>query len=183
MNKLSLRELVYSALFAAVISVLAQFTIPLPLVPLTLQTFAVGLTVTIIGKKSGTYAVLIYLLIGMLGVPVFAGGASGIGVLFGPTGGYLLGFLLNTLVTGEILERKGFSIVWANVANIVGALVTLLFGTIWLKVVAGLPWQSAWTSGFVLFILPGIVKAVAASFIGVQIRNRLPQRFFSMTKN
>ena len=92
--KLSSREIVLAGLFAAVISILAQFTIPFGPIPLTLQTFAVGFVVTILGKKTGTIAVAMYRLMGMIGLPVLAGGSAGIAHYFGPTGGFLVGFIL-----------------------------------------------------------------------------------------
>ncbi|MGM0123046.1 BioY family protein [Enterococcus sp. AZ194] len=172
--KTSLKEWILAAEFAAIIAVLSQFTIPLGLIPLTGQTLAVGLTATLLGKRTGTYAILIYLLLGLIGLPVFAGMSSGLGVLFGATGGYLIGFIFNGLITGAILEWKSFNYAWAIIANIVGAMVTLVFGTVWLKFSADMSWQTAFSSGFVLFILPGILKAVAAGYLGIFIRNRIP---------
>ena len=131
MNKASLRSLILAAEFAVIIAVLSQFTIPLGIVPLTGQTFAIGLTATVLGKRTGTYAILIYFLLGLIGLPVYAGMSSGFGVLFGPTGGYLIGFIFNGLLTGYILEKTTFNYTWAIIANIAGALVTLVFGMIW----------------------------------------------------
>ncbi|MGO3610510.1 MAG: biotin transporter BioY, partial [Enterococcus sp.] len=90
--KLSSRELILAGLFAAVISILAQFTIPLGPIPLTLQTFAVGFVVTILGKKTGTISVAIYLVVGLVGLAVGAGGCAGVGRLIGTTRGFLVGF-------------------------------------------------------------------------------------------
>lgn len=172
----NIRSVILAGMFAAVIGVLAQFSIPLPFspVPLTLQTFAIGLTATILGSKTGTYAIIGYLLMGMIGLPVFAGGGAGISSLVGPTGGFLVGFIFNGLITGLIIEKTKFNYFWAIVANIIGAVVTLAFGTAWLKVSGGMPWAHAFTAGFFPFVLPGIVKAVAASYIGVLVGKRLP---------
>lgn len=175
--KTSLKEWILAAEFAVIIGVLSQFTIPLGLIPLTGQTFAVGLTATLLGKRTGTYAILIYLLLGLIGLPVFAGMTSGFGILFGATGGYLIGFIFNGLVTGAILEKKSFTYTWAAIANIIGAMVTLGFGTVWLKISAELGWQKAFISGFGFFILPGILKALAAGYLGIFIRDRLPSLF------
>ena len=164
MNKASLRSLILAAEFAVIIAVLSQFTIPLGIVPLTGQTFAIGLTATVLGKRTGTYAILIYFLLGLIGLPVYAGMSSGFGVLFGPTGGYLIGFIFNGLLTGYILEKTTFNYTWAIIANIAGALVTLVFG------IAG---------GFAPFIIPGIIKAVAAAYVGILIRQRFMKRFLA----
>lgn len=173
----SLRSMILAAEFAAIISVLSQLTIPFGLIPLTGQTLAIGLAVTILGRKTGTYAILIYLLLGLIGLPVFAGMSGGVSVLFGPTGGYLVGFLINGLVTGEILERTSFTYRWAVIANLIGAVLTLLFGTVWLKISGSLDWIGAIQGGFIPFIIPGAIKAIAAAYLGILLRQRLP--FFS----
>lgn len=172
--KLSSREIVLAGLFAAVISVLAQFTIPLGPIPLTLQTFAVGFVVTILGKKTGTIAVAIYLLMGMIGLPVLAGGASGIASFFGPTGGFLVGFIFQAYFTGWILEKSQFNYFWSILANVIGAFITLIFGSLWLKFSGNLPWDTAFSAGMIPFILPGVIKAFAAGYLGILLGRRLP---------
>jgi len=178
--KSSLRSLILAAEFAAVIAVLSQLTIPIGIIPLTGQTFAIGLTVTILGRKTGTYAIIVYLLLGLIGLPVFAGMKGGFGVLFGPTGGYLVGFVLNGLLTGYILEKTTFNYTWGNIANLAGAIVTLIFGTVWLKFSGDLNWAAAFTSGFTPFILPGIIKAVAAAYCGILIRKRFDKQLSAL---
>lgn len=173
MRNKKLKQLIINAQFAVMIGIIAQFTIPLGIVPLTGQTLAVGIAATILSPINSTIAVLVYLLLGIIGLPVFAGLSSGISILFGPTGGYLIGFIFNTLITGVILQRTRYTLFWAIIANTIGALITLLFGTIWLKIAAEMTWQVAMSSGFVTFIIPGIIKAVGASFIGLYTRQAL----------
>ena len=88
--RLALREQLLAAMFAGVIAVSAQIVIPLGFIPLSLQTFTVGLTATLLGRRTGSWAITLYLLLGFIGLPVFAGGKMGIGVLFRPTGGDLI---------------------------------------------------------------------------------------------
>lgn len=171
--KISTRTLILAAEFAAIIAVLSQFVLPIGLIPLTGQTFAIGLAVTILGMRTGTLSILIYLGLGLIGLPVFAGMKGGIGVLFGPTGGFLVGFIFTGILTGWLLEKYGFSYVSAIIANSLGALVTLLFGTLWLMLMTKLPVTNAFAAGFIPFIIPGIVKAIAASYLGILIRNRI----------
>lgn len=175
MNKTT-RDLALSAIFAALIGILSQFTIPLGTIPLTLQTFAVGLVVTILGTRNGTVAVCIYLIMGMIGIPVFAGGSSGFGALLGPTGGFLIGFIFNALSTGIIINKTKSDYLWAIIANIIGSFVTLFFGTIWLKYNLDLSWTKGFAAGFTPFILPGLIKAAAAGYLGILIKNRIPKR-------
>lgn len=170
---ISLKSMILAAEFAAIIAVFSQFTIPLGIIPLTGQTLAVGFTATILGRRVGTQAILIYLLLGFIGLPVFAGMKAGIGVLFGPTGGYLIGFIFTSLIVGTILEKTDFTYFWAIVANIVGAIIPLIFGSIWLKFFSDSTWLAAFTGGFFPFILPGLIKAVAAAYIGITIHKRM----------
>lgn len=171
--KLTSREIVLAGLFAAIIGILSQFTIPFGPIPLTLQTFAVGFVVTILGKKTGTIAVAIYLLMGMIGLPVLAGGSAGIVHYFGPTGGFLVGFVFQAFFTGLIIEKTRFNYFWSILANVVGAFITLFFGSLWLKYSGGLPWDAAFSAGMIPFILPGLIKALAAGYLGALIGKRL----------
>lgn len=173
--KTNVRPLIYVSFCAAIIAVLAQITIPLPLVPITGQTLAIGLVVTILGKKLGTQAVGLYILLGAIGLPVFTAFSGGLGIIFGPTGGYIIGFLPTALVIGMYFERFGYTFTHAVVANVIGMFVTLAFGAVWLKVIADLSWQAALLSGVVPFLVTGVLKAVMAASIGLVVKRRLQQ--------
>ncbi|MDN4493433.1 biotin transporter BioY [Ureibacillus aquaedulcis] len=164
---------VVTAFGAAIIAVLAQITIPLPLIPITGQTLAVGLVATILGKKNGTIAVLLYILLGAIGLPVFSGFSGGLAVLVGPTGGYIIGFLVQAYLMGLYMEKFGVSFTHSTIANLFGMVITLAFGTTWLKIVGDLSWTAAFMGGVYPFIIVGIIKAVAAAWLGVIVRNRL----------
>src|SRR5699024_1535077 len=126
------------ALFAAIIGVLAQLTIPLPFIPITGQTLAIGLAATILGSRNGMLATLLYIFIGVLGVPVFTQMTAGFGVLFGPTGGFLIGFIPTTFIIGWYLEKTAFTTAHAFIANVIGMFITLIFGTVWLKFIVSM---------------------------------------------
>ncbi|RKJ51398.1 biotin transporter BioY [Butyricicoccus sp. 1XD8-22] len=164
---------VMTAFAAAIIAVLAQITIPLPLVPITGQTLAIGLVVTILGTKYGTLSVLVYILLGAIGMPVFSGFSGGFAVLVGPTGGYIIGFLVQALVMGIYMDKLGYNYVQAIISNLLGMIVTLSFGTIWLKILANISWEAAFFSGVAPFIVVGIIKAIIAAWVGIMVRNRL----------
>ncbi|MGE8035933.1 biotin transporter BioY [Lysinibacillus sp. NPDC093692] len=173
MKKSSTYNYVLAAFGAAIIAVLAQVTIPLPLIPITGQTLAVGLVVTILGTKLGTLSVLIYILLGAAGIPVFSGMSGGFAILVGPTGGYIVGFLVTAIIMGLYLDKFGVTIFHAITSNIIGMVVTLAFGTTWLKIVGDLTWTAAFMGGAAPFIIVGIVKAVMAGWFGVIVRSRL----------
>ncbi|MGS2778707.1 biotin transporter BioY [Robertmurraya sp. GLU-23] len=172
-EQLKLRMMIVTALFAAIIGVMAQMTIPLPLVPITGQTLAIGLAATILGSRYGTLSVILYLIIGSAGVPVFAEFSGGVSNLFGPTGGYLVGFLPAAFLIGWYMEKTAFNFKHAMIANSIGMLVTLALGTAWLKIAVELSWSAAFAGGFTPFIIGGLIKAALASWMGVLVRNRL----------
>jgi biotin transport system substrate-specific component len=172
-QRLKLRMMIVTALFAAIIGVLAQLTIPLPLVPITGQTLAIGLAATILGSRYGTLSVILYIMIGAAGVPVFAEFSGGIAKLIGPTGGYLIGFIPSAFITGWFMEKTSFNLKNAMIANSIGMLLTLALGTTWLKIAADLTWTAALAGGFTPFIIVGLIKAALASWIGVLVRKRL----------
>ena len=173
--KMNTTAMAFVALCTAIIAVMAQIIIPLPIVPITGQTLAIGLVVTILGKKYGTYSVLLYVCIGALGLPVFQSFTGGVGIVFGPTGGYILGFIPTALCIGYYLQKFGVTFWHATIANIFGMLVTLIFGATWLKVLNDLTWQQAFIGGVAPFIVAGIIKAVIAAYAGVIIYQRLSQ--------
>lgn len=173
MRDKKLKQLIINALFAVIIAILAQITIPIGPIPLTGQTFAVGLAATILGARNATISVAVYIVLGAIGIPVFAGMAAGLGIIFGPTGGFIIGFLFNAYITGYIIEKTNFGMAYAIFANILGSFVTLLFGAIWLKISGDLSWSTAFTAGAVPFIIPGILKATLAALAGIGIRKRL----------
>lgn len=128
------KELVLTALMAALIAVGSWISVPAE-VPFTLQTFAVFCALGLLGGKNGFFAVLVYILLGAVGVPVFAGFTGGIGILFGSTGGYIIGFLFIAAIywLAELIPapNKPVEIVRDVIALIIGLVVCYAFGTIW----------------------------------------------------
>lgn len=129
--RLSVKNMVRSSAFAALIAVCSWISIPAPDIAFTLQTLAIFLTLGLLGGKRGFFPILIYLLLGAAGMPVFSGFQGGIGVLAGVTGGYLWGFLAATLVY-RLLERFG-----KLPAMIAGQMVCYLCGSLWFYLYAG----------------------------------------------
>ncbi|HLQ74204.1 MAG TPA: biotin transporter BioY [Bacillota bacterium] len=174
MNQQSKLQLMITiALFATIIGVFSQITIPLPLIPITGQTLAIGLAATIMGSRNGTAAVILYIIIGSIGIPVFAQFSAGLGVVVGPTGGFLVGFIPTAFIIGLYLEKTSFTIGHALIANVLGMFITLCFGMTWLKISAQLSWGAAFMSGFAPFLIVGLIKAYLAASIGVLVRQRL----------
>lgn len=171
----SLHMYIITSFCAALIAVLAQIVIPIPLIPITGQTLAVGLVVTILGLKYGTLSVLLYIALGAIGLPVYQSFTGGLGILFGPTGGYIVGFVFAAIVMGLYLQLCGVTLTQAIIANLLGMLVTLAFGATWLKMMNDLSWEAAIIGGVLPFVIVGVVKAVIAAWLGVLVRQRLMQ--------
>lgn len=127
------------ALMSAVLCVLAPFSIPVPAspVPLSLALFGVYLAAVLLGAKKGAACVLVYLLFGMVGLPVFSGFFGGIGVLLGPTGGYLAGYLVCAIIVGWLTGKKKLrqQFAWTCFSMALGTLACYAVGTVWFLVV------------------------------------------------
>lgn len=162
-------DMVYIALFAALISICAWISIPTT-VPFTLQTFAVCLTAGLLGMKRGTLTIVVYLLLGAIGLPVFAGFKGGLGSLFGTTGGYLIGFLFTALIVGFISDRFGRKLPAMAAAMVVGIAVCYAFGTVWFLLLyikntgpVGIGTVLSWC--VIPFIIPDIIKVAVAALL------------------
>lgn len=164
-----LRRLAAVALFAAVLGALAFVALPLPFspVPVSGQSFGVMLAGALLGPRRGPAAVAAYLLLGLCGLPVFAGGKAGPAVLAGPTGGYLWGFALGAVVTGVLAGADKERPAWQTVAGLVlgGIVVVYAAGVVQLAAVAGLPLGKAVAAGMLPFLPGDLLKVTAAAAI------------------
>ncbi|OOR99701.1 biotin transporter BioY [Haemophilus paracuniculus] len=158
---------------ANLIALFAQISIPLPLVPITGQTLALTVVGFALGRKAGTAAVLAYLAEGAIGLPVFANGASGLGVLFGASGGYLIGFVPTAYLLGYFSDKGVLnSFVKSVGVALLATIVTFAFGLAQLSLFV--PADKVLEFGLYPFVLGGIVKAVLASALVIP-----SHRFFS----
>ncbi|NLI62537.1 MAG: biotin transporter BioY [Methanosarcinaceae archaeon] len=181
-NISNLQLMVLSSFFAALIAIGAQLVIPLPFVPITLQTFFVLLASVFLGGFRGSLSIFIYLLIGIAGFPVFSSGTSGLGVILGPTGGYLYSFLIASIIVGVISDKiflkydspslKSLALLF--VACLLGSMIILAIGTIHLMIFVNLSPEVAFFSGFFPFILGDVVKSLAVALVMSQIYTKRP---------
>ena len=180
-KKLTTYQLTLTAVMAAVICVLSPISLAIPVspVPISLASMAIYLAVTVLGAKLGTLSCLIYLLLGLVGLPVFAGYTGGADKLFGPTGGYLIGYLFLALIAGAFVgrftENKWKNIAFAALGMVLGTVVLYILGTAWLAYSAGMDFQAALWAGVIPFIPGDLVKMVIAVLLGSVIRGRLLQ--------
>ena len=165
-TKLSVRDMAYIAMFAVIMAVCSWISVPY-VVPFTLQTFGVFLAVGVLGGKRGTLAVLIYILMGCVGLPVFAGFSGGFGILLGSTGGYIVGFLVQALIMWAMEQIPGNSNVVTIVSMVLGLIGCYAFGTIWFVLIYARSTGpvGVWTAlGWCVFpyIIPDLVKMALA---------------------
>ena len=167
------RSLVLCALMAALTAICSQIQIPLPMVPINLALFAVHLSGALLGWKYGALSMVVYALLGVIGVPVFAGFGSGPAVLFGKTGGYAIGYILAALLTALLTKALGRKFWSLCVAMVVGCAACYVLGTIWFMILTGADLVSA-LGWCVLPYLPGdAVKIVLAAVLTMQLDKRL----------
>lgn len=160
------RILALSGTFIALITAGSWLSIPLPPVPLTLQTLFV-LLAGIVMKRYGVIPVTLYVLLGAAGLPVFHNGTAGLGILLGPTGGFLVGFIPAALVTGVAYEHKSPKLRSAGL--VAATAVTYVFGVAWLSFSASLPIYQGILLGVAPFIVGDMVKIAAAYAIGERL--------------
>ena len=174
-SKFSVRDICYTGLFAAVIAIMAQISIPMPLgVPMTMQTFAITLAAVVLGSRLSALASLVYLLLGAVGVPVLANFSGGIDKFVGPTGGFLISFPLMAYIIGLGVEhRKAFKGAFP-LAVVVGTLVNYVVGVALFVVVAHSTLAVGISACVLPFIPTAIIKAILACVIGLNIRKRIP---------
>lgn len=172
--KLSTRQIILCGLFAALISILAQISIPLPFttVPFTLQIFGIAITGLILGSKCGFISTLIYLILGAIGIPVFANFAGGISVLFGPTGGFLLGYPLMAFIIGYAKEKFNSNFI-TSISMILGLAIVYTLGTIMFSFITGNTILQSLIYCVVPFIAVDILKLILAYIIGETVCKRV----------
>ena len=171
-KKISTQTLAYIALFTALIAALSQISIPMPLgLPMTLQTFIIPLYGVVLGAKLGTWAVLAYIMIGIIGLPVFSGGGSGIGWLFGPTGGFLIGFPFYAFFAGlGAKSKKVFPFIGGL---LLGMLVTYTIGMLQFAWVTDQSIARAFTIVVLQFLPTELIKLVFVWILGRNLQRIL----------
>lgn len=172
-SKFTIQQIAMIAVMTAVTCVLAPLSIPIGPVPISLTNLVIYFSLFILGTKKGTISYLIYLLIGLVGIPVFSSFTSGPGKLFGPTGGYLIGFIPLALIAGFFIDHFRNKKALCFLGMILGTAVCYALGTAWLAVQAHMGFQSALMAGVIPFLPGDFIKMILALLIAPQIRKQL----------
>lgn len=178
-NRNKTRDIVFMALFAVLMAVCSWISIPTA-IPATMQTFGVFFALNFLGGKRGTISVCIYLLLGLIGLPVYANFTSGIGVLMGMTGGYMIGWIFSGLsmwLCERLLGRK----LWAQaVSMLIGLIICYIAGTAWFMAVYA---QSTGPVGLWTALLWCVVPFVIPDIVKLGLALWLSQRFRKITRS
>ena len=172
-EKLSTSTLTLVALMTAVICMAAPFTIPIGPIPISLATLVLYFAAYVLGWKKGCLACLLYLLIGFVGIPVFSGFSGGVGKLFGPTGGYLIGYILFVWITGWFAEKFSGKKMFYLLGMICGTGACYAVGTVWFIYVTSSSISAAFTACILPFIPADLIKMGVAAVVAPSVRGRL----------
>ena len=171
------KRMVEIALITAVICILAPFAIPIPVspVPISLTNLVIYIAVFILSWNDALFSYIIYLLLGIAGLPVFSGFTGGLGKLAGPTGGYLIGFIFLALISGLFVDKFPKNRILAVVGMIIGMAVTYIFGTEWLAIQLKMSFVAALSVGVSPYLAGDAAKIIIAIIVGPVLRSRLSQ--------
>lgn len=174
-KKMELRDYLYSSMFSVMIIVLGYVSIPLPFspVPVTGQSLAIMLAGSILTVKQSALSVGIFISLGVVGLPAFAGGGAGLGVIFGPTGGYIIGFLIGAMVI-SLIKGENNNPLRIGLSNFLGGVVVVyVFGVLWLNYVTNMGMLSAFSVGVLPFLVGDLFKVFIATGVTIPIKNQL----------
>ncbi|TYP57623.1 biotin transporter BioY [Thermosediminibacter litoriperuensis] len=175
-KNLAVREMAFTALFASITALFSYIRIPLPFspVPITLQTLAVMLAGSVLTPRAAFSSMAVFLFMGAIGLPVFGGGTSGPGVLFGPTGGYLMSWPVAAYVIALILKKVNPNLTTLILVNILGGVVIVYaIGVSYLAYVTNMTLTTAITAGALPFIPGDLLKAIVSSLLALSLRKAL----------
>lgn len=166
-GKLSATDMTFTALFAAILCISSYISIPLPFSPvsITAQTLIINMIALLFSSKRAAMTVGIWILLGLVGVPVFSGGAGGLAKIAGPTGGYIFAYFVVAVLIAAIRGKK--EKLWQELLIVICLGIPLIYiiGMPWMMAVTGIGWKAALLTGVIPFIPGDIVKAVAAVFL------------------
>lgn len=164
-SRQSILDMVYTAMFTAIICVCSIISINIGTVPITLQTFAVCVSAAMLGWKRGTISIILYILLGAAGLPVFAGFSGGIGILTGATGGYIIGFIFTALIVGICADKFDRKLVPLIISMVVGIAVCYALGTPWFMFVTNMDLKISLGYCVIPFLPFDAIKIVLATVI------------------
>ncbi len=181
-RKIKVIDIVIIALMTAITVVCSLISLPLGAVPVTFQTFAVCICSGLLGWKKGTLSVMLYLLLGVAGLPVFSGFQGGVSALLGPTGGFALGFVPMSILSGIIIEKAGRKISILLIAYFSGLLICYAIGLLWYMLVYSVG-KVGFSAAFSVCILPFIIPDAVKILLAVAVTRNERLRYENLRKS
>ncbi len=177
-SKFKAVDIALVAMMTALIAVCSWISVPIGDVPFTMQTFAVFVAVGLLGWKRSALSVIVYILLGAVGVPVFSGFKGGIGTLVGPTGGYIVGFIFLALIAGLIIDKFPKKVYVMCIAMVLGLIVCYAFGTAWFMYIyirntGAITLTAVLGMCVVPYIIPDLVKMALSIVITKAVSGRI----------
>ena len=172
-NKLTIKAIALSAVMTAVTCVLAPLSLPIGPVPISLTNLAIYFGLYILGVKKESLSYIVYMLIGLAGLPVFSNFTGGVGKLFGPTGGYIIGFLPMAVIAGIFIDRSKGKLLPSLLGMVLGTVICYALGTAWLAYQANMDFKAALFAGVIPFIPGDLIKMALAAVFGPKISGQL----------
>lgn len=172
-QKMTTETITLIAMMTALTCVLAPLSIPIGPIPISLTNLVIYFGLYILGTKKETLSYIAYILIGMVGVPVFSGFTGGPGKLIGPTGGYIIGFIPMAVLAGIGIEKAKGKFLPGMLAMAVGSVVYFILGTMWLSYQGQMDFMAALFAGVIPFIPGDLMKMALAAFFGPRIQRQL----------
>lgn len=172
---LTVKQLTLVSLMTAITCIMGPFALYIPIspVPISFGTLAIYFVVTVLGLRLGTLSVVVYILLGLTGIPIFTGYIGGPDRLFGPTGGYIIGYIFLAMIYGYCIDKWKGGLFPSIIGAILGTAVLYLFGSLWLAFQAGYTLPQAFLAGAIPYIPVDVIKLILAVSIGRQVRKRL----------
>lgn len=177
----NLRMSIYTSMFTALIIVGAYISVPLPGgIPIVLTDFFIMLAAFFLGCKYGTLAAAIYVGLGALGLPVFSGGGNGMASVFGPSGGFIFGYIIMAFTIGFITDKGNHSAVKNIIAVVVGNVLMFALGLVWLKAKLDLSMARTIAVGLTPFLIGNTLKIIASFIISITAAKKFREKIASM---
>lgn len=172
MKKINIRQMTLVSLFASLTAAGAFISIPIGLVPISLQSLFSLLAGMILGGELGALSQLIYILLGIVGLPIFSGFRAGLGVLAGPTGGFLIGFIVSAYIVGKLIGKLAEAKIWSYfVIGLLGIIIIYIMGVTQLLLITGISLREALVIGVIPFLPGDFLKVIIAAFLAIRLKS------------
>lgn len=178
----SVRSMVFMAVFAAIICVCAPFSFQVGPIPITLATFAIYLTGAVLGGKRGVISVIVYILLGAVGLPIFSNFSGGFGALMGPTGGYIIGYIPLVFITGVFAEMNSKKHWTMIIGMLLGTVALYTFGTAWYMILTGNDLAKSLTLCALPFVPGDGIKIACVTAMALPLKSKLNKAMFGAEK-